>query len=319
MYPSVDSLKQSLIIGAMSKLPTVPDAFNKKSFTKALRSLLEQLPADASEASNFRGKVNGAVLRDIRSTLRRLHRLHDQLDSVWQPVGRIELFAPATIGRLIGRELVSVARIPLGQVENFYGAGVYAIYYTGDHPAYAAIKETNCPIYVGKGDSKYLHAQTPRDQGRGIFLRLRKHRSNIELATDLDIDDFDCRYLATESGWQMTAESFLITLYRPVWNKEIKVCQGFGKHGDIARTELSKWDVLHTGRKWASSQKARRGYTIESVTRDIEEHFIALLNEDPGFWRDHLNAEWIATTVRNAHQPSSSRKPTNQKGQGRAP
>ena len=38
----------------------------------------------------------------------------------------------------------------------FIGAGVYALYYIGDHPAYAALAEVNrddqylCPIYVGK-------------------------------------------------------------------------------------------------------------------------------------------------------------------------
>lgn len=45
---------------------------------------------------------------------------------------------------------------PLPPQNAFKGAGIYAIYYTGDFPAYKRIAELNknkkftCPIYVGK-------------------------------------------------------------------------------------------------------------------------------------------------------------------------
>jgi hypothetical protein len=33
---------------------------------------------------------------------------------------------------------------------------------------------------------------------------------------------------------QAAVESFMIQLFKPIWNKEIKVCYGIGKHGNQA-------------------------------------------------------------------------------------
>lgn len=259
-----------------------------------IKALLTILPERSSELPVRRGDISAPFLKAMRALIARLQNAADELDPVRQPSGRIELFSPATIGRLIGRELASVSRIPLAAINDFYGAGVYTIYYTGDYEAYAAIRDTDCPIYVGKANPKQMKAVSPREQGNGLFSRLRKHRDNISKANNLELADFDCRYMVTESGWQMTAESFLISLYRPIWNKETKVCQGFGKHGDKARTELSKWDVLHAGRSWAENQKSRRGYTVTSVIQDIQAHFRGLLEEAPDFWSQELNPEWVS-------------------------
>ena len=49
---------------------------------------------------------------------------------------------------------------PLGGLERFAGAGIYAIYYTGDFPQYETIANRNrddrfeAPIYVGKAISE---------------------------------------------------------------------------------------------------------------------------------------------------------------------
>ena len=56
----------------------------------------------------------------------------------------------------IAEALLEADPVPLDGVPRFRGAGVYAIYYTGPHPAYAPLAEANrdgrwrAPIYVGK-------------------------------------------------------------------------------------------------------------------------------------------------------------------------
>ena len=39
-----------------------------------------------------------------------------------------------------------------------------------------------------------------------------------------------------------------------MWNSEVGICYGFGKHGDSPTTRTnnrSPWDTLHPGRDWA--------------------------------------------------------------------
>jgi Eco29kI restriction endonuclease. len=56
----------------------------------------------------------------------------------------------------IAEALLESEPVPLGTVPPFAGSGVYAIYYTGQHPAYTALADANrdgkwwAPIYVGK-------------------------------------------------------------------------------------------------------------------------------------------------------------------------
>jgi hypothetical protein len=223
-----------------------------------------------------------------------LLELAGELDPTRPPAGLIELFSPSTIGRLVGQELLRVEQLPLDDVKPFYGSGIYALYYSGEFPAYRAIKRSDCPIYVGNADPVDRKARIGREQGKGIYGRLAMHRKNIIKANaNLNIRDFQCRYLVTESGWQATAEEFLIWLYQPVWNKEMGVCSGFGKHGDVARKERSAWDILHYGRGWAAGQTSRRHRTAETITHEIEAHFAGLFEQDPPKWRRLFNPEWV--------------------------
>ncbi len=79
------------------------------------------------------------------------------------------------------------------------------------------------------------------------------------------------------SAWVETAEDLLIDWFRPVWNKEMKVCQGFGKHGDSAETRANKrspWDALHAARAWATSEgNTPSKKTVAEIRADITEHF----------------------------------------------
>ena len=70
-----------------------------------------------------------------------------------------------------------------------------------------------------------------------------------------------------------------IHLFKPIWNNEIDICYGFGKHGDDPKTRAnlrSPWDTLHPGRDWAhrdpNMQDARPRQRILS---DISNHFAA--------------------------------------------
>jgi hypothetical protein len=70
----------------------------------------------------------------------------------------------------------------------------------------------------------------------------------------------------------------MIQFYKPIWNKEIKVCFGIGKHGDSATTRANKrspWDTMHPGRKWADRTKddqKSRAEIEEDILMHLEVH-----------------------------------------------
>jgi hypothetical protein len=81
------------------------------------------------------------------------------------------------------------------------GAGIYAIYYTGDFPAYAPLvaanrKQMKVPIYVGKavpkGSRKGLLSESAVDSPT-LHGRLRDHCNTIQAAANLSLGDFHCR------------------------------------------------------------------------------------------------------------------------------
>jgi len=218
-----------------------------------------------------------------------------RVDVVAQPKNLFSMADPRTVGAVVAHQLMKVDPIRLSDIQPFFGSGVYAIFYDGDHPVYQAISGTDCPIYVGKAGPENALASTPREQGKKLFGRIKEHRDkSIHRAVDLDISDFSCRYLVTQSGWEESAENRLIAEYRPVWVKEVGVCSGLGKHGDTARTELSEWDVLHAGRKWASGQTSLKGKTKEDVAKAIQNHFRLLIQRDGAArWREMLNKVWV--------------------------
>jgi hypothetical protein len=140
----------------------------------------------------------------------------------------------------------------------FYGSGVYAIYYLGSELAYQPISRTEHPIYVGVASPKNKHARTPVEQETKLFSRLQEHARSISNAANLSVDDFDCRRLVVATGWEGAAETHLINLFKPVWNREVRVCYGIGKHGDAATTRVNRrspWDTMHPGRGWARATR----------------------------------------------------------------
>ncbi len=148
----------------------------------------------------------------------------------------------------------------LGTLEPFVGAGIYAIYYTGEFEAYRSLSERNrndlfaAPIYVGKAvppGARKGNFGVDSEPGQALYKRLREHAESIILAENLNIEDFFCRFLVVEDIWIPLGEALLIAKFSPIWNKLI---DGFGNHdpGSGRYQQMrSKWDTLHPGRAWA--------------------------------------------------------------------
>lgn len=208
-----------------------------------------------------------------------LRELEAELDAIKQPEHIFDPSNPNYMGRFTAAALLIQPRHPLKEVARFYGAGVYAIYYTGAFEPYAKISGKETPLYTGKADPKVAHAETPALQGDSLSRRINEHRKSIELVSGeggISLDDFEVRYLVTASGFQVTAENFLINYFKPIWNKETKICFGIGKHGDDAKTRRNKkspWDTLHPGRKWAEASEEIR--TPEEIAAEISSHLDA--------------------------------------------
>lgn len=172
---------------------------------------------------------------------------------------------------------------PLGGPRSFYGAGVYAIYYTGDFDPYRLLALHNrndrfeSPIYVGKAIPKggrkggMIDPEQPAPKTRALADRLRKHASSISYAENLDIEDFYCRWLVVEPIWIPLGENVMISRSMPVWNN---VVDGFGSHDPGAgRREgmVPRWDVLHPGRPWAPLFQPR-DESADDIAADATEY-----------------------------------------------
>ena len=165
---------------------------------------------------------------------------------------------------------------PLPPPVPFGGAGVYAIYYFGDCPAYQPIAAQcpNLPIYVGEamppGERKGS-AESPDLDSPKLYARLQEHAESIEQVDNLHLQDFQCRYLAVQPVWIHLAQRFLISYYQPLWNVTV---DGFGNHDPGAGRRQGKcpnWDILHPGRRWAAL--LRLDATEADVLHLVAEHF----------------------------------------------
>lgn len=197
------------------------------------------------------------------------------LDPVWRPASVFDPTDPKTAGRVVALTLVAQDRHPLAVIPEFYGAGVYAIYYRGAFEDYAPLANTDHPIYVGKADPENPAAKDPIAQGTKLSARLKEHAKSIGRATTtLDLSDFDCRFLIVQTGFQKSAEDYLISFFKPIWNSETKICFGLGKHGDSSTTRANKrspWDTMHPGRSWADTTHGNQK-SPELIRAQIKDH-----------------------------------------------
>lgn len=196
--------------------------------------------------------------------------------------GNVVPFNPLDKGHLgesVGQAMLRRPITPLGDLEAFSGAGIYAIYYTGDFSGYMPISERNrnneftAPIYIGKAVPKGARkgGDLQATPGKVLYERLRQHGRSIEEASNLNIGDFYCRYLIVDDIWIPLGESLLIAKFDPLWNKLI---DGFGNH-DPGRGRHAglrpRWDVLHPGRPWAERCQPR-DESAEQIIREARDY-----------------------------------------------
>lgn len=222
---------------------------------KQLRDNLESLKREAT-TTGLPARRRTSLNQEIEQIGWEIEKLLREIDPIKLPPAMFDPRNPDLVGRFIALALVAQPRVALNELRDFYGAGVYAIYYQGEFELYLPISGKEVPIYVGKADPDSALARTPIEQKTKLAGRLKEHRRSIErAASTLDIKDFDCRYLVVQTGWEKPAESFLINFFQPVWNNETNICYGLGKHGDSMETRANRrspWDTLHPGRKWAA-------------------------------------------------------------------
>jgi Eco29kI restriction endonuclease len=241
-----------------------------------LRKDIEELAVSLGQ-SELSSRIRKTVETEVESLSERLSEIHEELDPIHQPTAVFDPSSPKTIGRFISIAMIAQEMVPLANVEQFYGSGIYAIYYKGCFSLYEPLAGAETPIYLGKADPATSIAEDPREQECRLARRLGDHRKNITRAeSTLDINDFYCRWLVVSSGWESAAEAYMINLFKPIWNKEIKVIVGFGKHGDSAETRSNRrspWDTLHPARTWAMDATLEDRKSIEQIQEEVAKHF----------------------------------------------
>jgi Eco29kI restriction endonuclease len=240
-----------------------------------LRTNLAALSEKASE-KDLNSRLRKSLDSEMRKFIGEIEVLLGGLNPIRQPLAVFDPSDPKVVGRFVALALVSQERMPLAGIEPFYGSGVYALYYKGPFKLYAPISGTETPIYVGQAAPVQANARRPTEQGSKLSSRLNEHLKNILKAKEsLEINDFDCRALVVQSGWETAAEDYLIHLFQPIWNSETKILYGLGKHGDKATTRTNKrspWDTIHPARKWAA-ETVEDAKTPSQVADELNRHF----------------------------------------------
>jgi hypothetical protein len=180
------------------------------------------------------------------------------------------------LGESVAKALLDRPVASLPPPTTFCGAGIYAIYYTGDFPAYEPIQRSNlpekwaAPIYVGKAvppGARRGGYGLDDDPGEVLYKRLKEHAQTLSEATNLKLSDFRCRYLIVDDIWIPLGESLLIEMFSPLWNKAL---DGFGNHDPGKgryNQQRSLWDSIHPGRAWAErlQPNAKTNSEIEEI------------------------------------------------------
>jgi hypothetical protein len=185
------------------------------------------------------------------------------------------------LGRSVAEALLQQPVGPLSATADLVGAGVYAIYYTGDFEPYQPIAARNRgerfsqPIYVGKAVPRGARKgglSFDATKGRALRDRIRQHANSIDEANNIKLPDFQFRSLVVDDIWIPLGENVLIEEFKPVWNL---VIDGFGNRDPGRRRAtqfLSPWDVLHPGRSFAE-KLAKGDVTAEALLARLVEYF----------------------------------------------
>lgn len=187
------------------------------------------------------------------------------------------------LGKSVVDALLTSVEKPLASIENFIGAGVYAIYYRGDFSHYAPLSALNkvagkFPIYIGKAIPKGGRKGTALDASLdsvALSKRLQEHAASIMSVPSLAIQDFSYRSLIVDDIWITLGEAFVIQQFQPLWNQ---VAEGFGNHDPGAGRYSGKrplWDELHPGRSWATRCQPSK-VTLAELLAKVDQYMQAL-------------------------------------------
>lgn len=246
-----------------------------------LQDLLTELATLTNKLTETKPEGSARNIAQARQILNgyaeRLAGIAAGFDPILRPSSIFDPSDPLTAGRIVALTLISQPLHELASIPNFYGAGIYAIYYKGGFKPYSKLVDSDHPIYVGKADPSNPSAKDAIAQGTKLSSRMSEHAKSIRKArSTLDINDFKCRFLIVQSGFQKSAEDYLINFFKPLWNSETKICFGLGKHGDSHETRDNKrspWDTMHPGRPWAD-KSTKDQKSPEQIITEIDQHLV---------------------------------------------
>ncbi len=202
-------------------------------------------------------------------------------------MGQIELnkhlFRSEEFQSVVNKAIAFFSDTPVHELPlptSFQGAGVYALYYSGDFRPYlplSKLNETACaqPIYIGKAVPPGWRTGRQGDlDDPALYRRLNEHTRSVN-ATQLAAGDFRARFIilaGVETDLIVPVEAELIRRFQPLWNTTI---DGFGNHDPGQgryNQAVSEWDVLHPGRAWADRLTGSKP-DRSTILQKIDAHF----------------------------------------------
>lgn len=183
-----------------------------------------------------------------------------RLFSIFKRKKDVQKFPSKKIQKVIDNAIKFLEESPLHPLplEKFNGTGVYVLYYQGEFYDLLFNKDyvnyfDNTPIYVGKAvPTGWRNARSSDKLSSNLWRRIQEHANNIVQISNLNINDFYCKYIVLDESLISPVEAKLIRKYKPIWNC---ILEGFGNHHP-GTTRLSQarsdFDVIHPGRIWAA-------------------------------------------------------------------
>lgn len=185
------------------------------------------------------------------------------------------------LGISVANAMMLMEPLPLADVPNERGSGIYAIYYAGNFEPYQLLSDLNSdpegpqyPIYVGKAIPEGGRTGLGLSDGKSTFTlrnRLRNHQRSVVAAENLDLDHFSLRLLMVEPIFIPLGETMLITQTGPLWNTMVP---GFGSNAPGSGREAGRksvWDTLHPGRSHSANLPSRIE-TPARIAQDVREY-----------------------------------------------
>jgi hypothetical protein len=175
-----------------------------------------------------------------------------------------------SLTKIFVNELAACPSVALPKVDPsaVRGAGLYALYYSGELKLYRKVSSARCdwPIYLGSAMPTGGRTGNVRRQRKSPILdRLNRHRESIA-STKLNSSYFHARWFEVDEPFIILGEILLLRFYRPLWNATLP---GFGNKvvgGPRSSGKVSRWDTLHPGRAGgATAPGAQRTVIVQEI------------------------------------------------------